>query len=596
MVSNNKAARRFYLMGWVLLLALAPFASSSWAVAADASDDSASNGNQLEEIVVTATKRAEDIQHVPVSVFALSGNDLTLAGAKSMDDFAALSPGVEFDNQSGYGTSTLTFLSIRGITSAIGASTTGVYIGETPIQGRINDFSNFGNPFPFYFDLDRVEVLRGPQGTLFGAGAEGGAIRFIFNQPSLTTYSGTASAEVAQIENGGINYESGVAAGGPIVQDQLGFRASAWYRRDGGYIDTVDPFTGARVDANANRDEEKAVRLAFLAAFDGVTIEPSFYYQSKAIHDATGFYGYLSNTSDGDFNDGHIVFMPADDHYYLAALNIQANLGAAKLTSVSSYFSRSASTIDDSTGTVGSLGATAGLPLGNAGYGNPLGPAYPVSYADAAAEPNSTSQHVITEELRLASPDASTSRLTWVAGLFFSRSTQDELTNFYDPFDATAIGLPPNISLLYLATEAIDTQYALFGQADYALTPRLKLTAGVSSRTPNIPLPRSRAESSTRALHRTASLPRTRIRLRRRSRCHSRRTSAISTTSPSPRAIAWAVATARCRISAPRERRRPLLQTPCGVTRSARRTRSSTIVCRSTAASSTSTGGTFSNR
>ena len=441
-------------------------------------DTQTAKGVELEEIVVTATKREENVEKIPVSVYALSQNDLTLADAKNMDDIAALSPGVEFDNFSGYATSTLTLLSIRGITSGVGASTTGVYIDDTALQGRINDFTNFGNPYPVTFDLNRVEVLRGPQGTLFGAGAEGGAVRFIFNQPSLHEFSGVTSVEVAHIQDGGVSYEAGVAAGGPIVVDQLGFRFSAWDRKDGGYIDTVDPFTGAVTDKNSNRSESKAFRLALLGEFGGWTVAPSVYYQSKAIHNATGFYGYLSNPDDGDFNAGHILPLPADDSYYLAAMNIQRDLGPVKFTSVTSYFSRFATTVDDLTGTVGSLGSTAGLPLGDAGYGNPLGPEYPTSYSQYAAEPNQTSQRIITQELRLSSSDPA-ARLNWVAGLFYSRSNQNEVTNFYAPFVSDSIGLPPAESLLYLGTYAIDTQYAVFGQADFAITDQLKLTGGL---------------------------------------------------------------------------------------------------------------------
>ena len=460
-------------------LAIICFGSGHRAIALE--DAGSANVDQaaLEEIVVTATKREENLQKVPVSVYALSQNDLVLAGAKDINDIAALSPGIEFDNQSGYGTSTLTLISIRGITSGIGASTTGIYIDDTALQGRINDFSNFGNPYPVYFDLNRVEVLRGPQGTLFGAGAEGGAIRFIFNQPGLREYSNLVSTEVAQTEDGGLSYETGVAAGGPIVVDTLGFRASAWYRKDGGFIDQIDPFTGATSDSNANRSESKAFRLAFLGAFDRWSVSPSIYYQSKAIHDATGFYGNLSDPDAGRFEAGHIVPLPASDSYYLAAFNVEGDLGPAKLTSITSYFSRFAATVDDSTGLVGSLGATAGLPLGNAGYGSPLGPAYPVSYSDAASEPNQTSQRVLTQEVRLSSSDQS-ARLAWVAGLFYSRSTQNEVTNLYSPLVASSIGITPaSTSLLYLRTEAVDTQTAAFGQFDLAIAGGLKFTAGL---------------------------------------------------------------------------------------------------------------------
>ena len=443
--------------------AIGPTALASEALTTNDSAAASNSGNttELEDIVVTATKREENLQNVPVSILALSQSDLQLAGAKTVDDFAALTPGIQFDNQSGYGAGMLTFISIRGINSDIGASTTGVYIDDTAIQDRLNQFTNFGNPYPVYFDLNRIEVERGPQGTLFGAGAEGGTIRFIFNQPDLQHFSGIVSSEVAQMQDGGLNYEMGVATGGPIITDVLGFRISAWDRKDGGYINSVDPFTGAITDPNTNRSESKAFRLALLGEFGPITVTPSVYYQSKQLHDATGFYGYLSDPDDGEFNAGHILPLPAADSYYLAAVNVQADLGFSKLTSISSYFSRFATLVDDETGFVGTLGVTSG---GATGYGNPLGPEYPSSYSDAVAEPNQTLQRILTQEVRLSSADSS-ARIVWVGGLFYSRATQNETTNVYSTNVADTIGVtPPTASLLYEGTVAIDTQVAAFGQ------------------------------------------------------------------------------------------------------------------------------------
>jgi iron complex outermembrane recepter protein len=186
--SSGSAARVW--MALVLSFVHVSLGQRAFASQDFAATNESSQGAELEAIVVTATKREENIQNVPVSIYAMSQNDLVLAGAKNMDDIAALSPGIQFDNQSGYGTGTLTFISIRGVNSGIGASTTGVYIDDTAVQGRLNQFTNFGNSYPVTFDLNRVEVARGPQGTLFGAGAEGGTVRFIFNQPNLQSFSG----------------------------------------------------------------------------------------------------------------------------------------------------------------------------------------------------------------------------------------------------------------------------------------------------------------------------------------------------------------------------------------------------------------------
>jgi outer membrane receptor protein involved in Fe transport len=353
-----------------------------------------------------------------------------------------------------------------------------VYVDDTAIQGRPT-LGTFGNAYPVTFDLNRVEVLRGPQGTLFGAGAEGGAVRFIYNQPDLQAFTGQARAEIAHTEHGGLSYETGAAAGGPIVSESLGFRVSAWFRTDGGYVNRVDPFSGAPVDPNANRTQAKSFRAAVTGVpFDGLTITPSFVYQSQQSHDSSAFMPYLSNPDAGNFNNGSLLRQPFADSFYLPALNIGADLGAARFTSVSSYFSRTADEIFDLTSVLGTLGAAIHLPGGTKGYGNPLGAAYPVSYADFASQPNHIAQDILTQEFRLASTDAA-ARLTWVAGAFYSKALQHDLTNTYSNDVNNAIHLPPGSSTRYLEDHDKDTQVAAFGQVDFRIADNLKLAAGL---------------------------------------------------------------------------------------------------------------------
>jgi iron complex outermembrane recepter protein len=161
-------------------------------------------------------------------------------GLKNIDDLTRLTPGVTF-SRNGSGTNCndeSSDINIRGIDSSAGASTTGFYIDDTPVQARHIGFGSV-NAFPALFDLDRVEVLRGPQGTLFGAGAEGGAVRFITPEPGLTEYSGYDRAELAFTQFGAPSYEAGAAFGGPIIDNVLGFRVSTSYRFDGGWVDRV---------------------------------------------------------------------------------------------------------------------------------------------------------------------------------------------------------------------------------------------------------------------------------------------------------------------------------------------------------------------
>jgi iron complex outermembrane recepter protein len=444
------------------------------ALAADEPATSGISGNTLEEIVITATKREESLSKVPASIAAYSEHDLQVAGVTNFEELAALTPGVQFDRTSA-GPGTITYVSIRGIFSPVGTATTGVYIDDTAIQGRPTT-GTFGNAYPVTFDLNRVEVLRGPQGTLFGAGAEGGAVRFIYNQPDFT---GQVRAEVAQTDHGGLSYETGAAAGGPIVYDTLGFRVSVWYRTDGGFVNRVDPFSGAPVDTNANRQEAKSFRIAVTSApVDGLTITPSFVYQSQQSHDSGEFMLYLSNPSAGQFNNGSLLREPFADRFYLPALNLEADLGAAKVTSVSSYFSRTASEFTDITSVLGPLGAVVHLPAGAGGYGNPLGAAYPASYADFAFQPKYIGQNIFTQEFRLASVDRD-ARFVWIVGAFYSNALQHDLQNTYSNVINDAEHLLAGTSTRYLEDHDDDTQEAAFGQLDVAIIDHLKLSAGI---------------------------------------------------------------------------------------------------------------------
>src|SRR5208282_569527 len=166
---------------------------------------------------------------------------------------------------------------------------------DTPIQMRALAF-NPDEALPKSFDVDRVEVLRGPQGTLFGAGSEGGTVRYITVQPSLTQTSVYAKAETSYTEGGTLSYESGVAAGIPVIDGVFGVRVSAWYRRDGGWIDRIDPTTLEVVDKNANEDGTAALRIAGLwQPNDAIRVTPSILYQNGQRNDVTIYWPEYSD-------------------------------------------------------------------------------------------------------------------------------------------------------------------------------------------------------------------------------------------------------------------------------------------------------------
>lgn len=415
----------------------------------------------LKEVLVTATKRSETLRTVPMSISVLLAADMDAAGIQDMGGIASVTTGIELDASSQYGPGILTNLAIRGISADKGDATTGIYVDDTPIQSAS---SAFGNAYPLIFDLAQVEVLRGPQGVLFGRNAEGGAIRFVTNEPSTTSDTLRYRAQFSFTERGGFGYEVGVAGGAPVVEGTLGARASVWYRRESGYIDHIDPFTGAILDADANRAGSEAVRLAL--AFepnDALRIVPSVSYQSVKLHDTPIFYVDASPPSASGLDNGKLLRQPSVDSFTLGSIKLTQGLPGAKLTSITSFFDRAAKATVDTTNVAGAVYF--------GGYGNPLGPAYPSSYANAI--PSLVTVHAIDlfEEVRLTSANPA-ARLTWLGGLFYSKRRENI---FQDTYAIVA----PTVPGILTDENDSSTEISAFGQARWSFTSGFSLGAGM---------------------------------------------------------------------------------------------------------------------
>jgi iron complex outermembrane recepter protein len=475
----------------------------------------AAAGSALEEIVVTATRREENISKVPISVTAMSQDDLDQKGIRDFTEMVRFTPGVSID------TSGTNAISIRGISSSGGAGTTGIYIDDTPIQMRALGF-NPDDTLPKTFDMDRVEVLRGPQGTLFGAGSEGGTVRYIMTQPSVTTESTYIRSEASYTQYGEPSGEFGIAHGGPIVDDVLGFRASFWYRYDGGWINRVDDTTGAVTEPNANYANTVAIRLAALyQPASNVKITPSIMYQNKQQHDISTYWPAYSNPGAGEFNDATPERIPIPDQYYLPALKVQVDFAHMTFISNSSYYHRNEQ--DSYEGTVYDLAYYQSLSWG-LGCGpasttptppcswypliNASGIHLPPGFTDYSTPNTMTNQQrTWTQEFRLQSTDDG-SRWKWTVGAFWSLAQELSIEQLYDPnidtfFPALfgAANTPdsiygpyyscngqgtvqpaqypvPNCDIYYNYNKSYDRQLAGFGEVTYKLTDRLSLSAG----------------------------------------------------------------------------------------------------------------------
>jgi outer membrane receptor protein involved in Fe transport len=504
-------------------LALAAAAAGA-TEASGAADAGAASTGALEEIVVTATRREENISKVPISITAMSQDDLDQKGIRDFSEMVRFTPGVSIDSS---GTNAI---SIRGISSSGGAGTTGIYLDDTPIQMRALGF-NPDDALPKTFDIDRVEVLRGPQGTLFGAGSEGGTVRYIMTQPSVTTESTYVRSEAAYTEYGAPSYEAGIAHGGPIIDNVLGFRASVWYRRDGGWINNVNDTTSAITQANANYTGTFAARLAMLyKPTSSVSITPSFMFQNKQQNNISTYWPAYSNPGAGEFNDATPERIAIPDKYFLPALKLQVDFAHATLISNSSYYYRNET--DSYEGTVYDLAYYQSLGWPNALYAgapalgcgsasttatepcswypllNATGIHLPPGFANYVTPNTMTNQQrTWTQEFRLQSTDDD-SRWKWTVGAFWSlaqelsieqlndqnidslfaalygpANTPDSIFGTY--YSCNGQGTPqpaqypvPNCDIYYNSNKSYDRQLAGFGEATFKVTDRFSVTAG----------------------------------------------------------------------------------------------------------------------
>ena len=471
----------------LLLLPTCIFAQSNSTPPAKSSDDT---GPALSEIIVTATRQNEAISRVPISVSAFDQQTMDEKGVKSIEDVIRFTPGVTFDSYENH-------IAIRGISSDAGSGTTGIYIDDTPIQMR-NLRYNDDEAVPAIFDLDRVEILRGPQGTLFGAGSEGGTVRYITPQPGLDSWSSYARAEGSLTPSAAGSYELGAAVGGPLIDNTLGFRLSAYQRREGGFVDYANYATDDVQRSNIDYAHTTVLNASLAwQPIDGLVITPAFRYQDRerGMYQQGLFVAGASDISASDFRTTALP-TPSDDQFDLSSLKIQYQVGNFDVISNTSYFKRlDISGYDGTTFMLGFLqGYLPGCGCPGAGYYPllvPSGP-NPVLPSYNTLDTIQNQQHNWTQEIRVQShdPDA---RLSWVVGVFYQDAKQSSYETFQDPqaneilgllFDTNVVGfygsplLANNISGEGYLQET-DQQIAGYANVTYRVVSDLKIIAGL---------------------------------------------------------------------------------------------------------------------
>lgn len=442
---DGRATRR--LDGRVLPLSalLLLLAGRAQAQAQSPASTSASDQDTLQEVIVTATKRSEDIQTVPIAISVLTGNALEKAGMASYSDYLVTVPSVSYVSQ-GNGRDRINIRGVSSLPGDLGVSTTGVYIDEIPVSEVSASLSDLDT-----FDLERVEVLRGPQGTLFGAGAMGGVIRLILAHPTLEQTSGLVSIYGADTAHGAGDYDGHAVLNMPVVTGKLGVRLTIGDHHDSGFID--DPF---RHEDAVNSHNQESARFQVLAKpTDRLSaLLVSIYQKDKT--DGNPF----ADIGLGPYQQMRQYPEPGDYQLRLNSLTVTYDLGFATLTSASGYLDKSNYFAQDFTAllagfaeqlTGAPLADTSGIGLDNGGY-----------------------NRLFSQELRLASRD--TGRLRWLVGAFYSvqRALQTQ---------AVDTSLAPELAgagnFLYSSSLLKYEQEAGFGEVNFLLTPQLTLTGGV---------------------------------------------------------------------------------------------------------------------
>jgi len=433
------------------------------------------DAGQLEEIIVTATKRETTAEKTPISLTAVSGADIMNRGLTDLASLMQSVPGVSI-RTSGPG---MTEFEMRGVASNGGNSpTVGFYFDDTPLTAPAATNEGKIVISPDLYDLNRVEVLRGPQGTLYGSGSMGGTIRVIPNAPNPDAFEATGEVRAADTDHGGFDHGENAMVNLPFWNGIAALRIVGSYSYDAGWIDRVviapGAFPLATNDAtvrgnvlaapiskeyhDVNDVEKTGVRIsAVIKPIDGLTITPSYFYQKLR----AGGLPYIDSVPGTDTH-----YQPFDiaenyrDEFHLTALSVKYHTDAFEITSASAYWSRHEPLIQD---TSESWSTGLGLPSygpGNGGIG--------AAYAD---EDNQS--HQTSEELRISS--VGDTRLKWLAGYFYSDFESGWDIIFPSQTGAEVYG--SNSLFTYYSPSKI-LQQSVFGEVTYNFTDPFAVTVG----------------------------------------------------------------------------------------------------------------------
>lgn len=456
---------------------LAAAVSSALSMAGTAS---AQETTSLGEVIVTATRRAERLQDVSESISALDTRAIAMRGLQQMDDFAKLIPGLSLGVREPGGT-TIVFRGVASSGIAFGAvSSSALYLDEQPItqSGR--------SPDPRLIDIERVEALRGPQGSLYGASSQSGTLRIITNKPDPSGFDAWTEGQVSSTESGGTGYDISAMVNVPL-SDKIALRLVGFAAEDAGFIDNVlsDSAGGTYDNANvADKDVNSARTTGGRAALrfdisENVNATLGAVFQDLS----TDGHGDV-NIGVGDLNQVRFENESLDDKWYQVALTVNASLPFGDAIFSASYFDRDFAYEADATDYEYTFNQAAIY------YNSPI---YDFGGDPRGFATNNEQTEITTFEARLQSSADSQSRWGWLAGAFYSKETShtefDSYVRGYENTPAFAYfaylqynvynsTLAPTETWFLGRYDSELEQTAVFGELSFDVTENFTITAG----------------------------------------------------------------------------------------------------------------------
>lgn len=410
---------------------------------------------ELDELIVTATKRNESIRDVAMPISAVGGAELQKANANSLADYIVRLPGVTFnDYQPG-----ISEVVVRGISATTyheqGQTTTGYYLNEVVV---VEPGFPIGIPDVDTFDLERVEVLRGPQGTLFGSSTLGGLVNYVAKTADTNKFEGAVQGLLGGVENGGgdSNYAVKAMLNVPIIADKLGVRLTGLQRFDAGFLDNpgtkeegVNDFRTRGLRGSMVFTPREGTKLTFLSAYQDSKLDDQTYLSRD----------YIRNTARPE---------PQETDFWLNSLRLDQDVGFANLTLLGSTNHKTNTT-------------TYAYPYAYVtGVTTGAGSAYSIGAAKADID---------TFEARLASKDDD--RLKWLIGASYMRAEKSSADRIYQPGAAAYITANPSLfggysgailapgdAIYGYISDTYNKDFGIFGEVSYKFTPQWEITLG----------------------------------------------------------------------------------------------------------------------